>query len=367
MSKTVPNDYLENIKYKSVPAADTEQNFNSNGIFSKFIEMRIEDKKDRISSLKDKNNQLLEKIQRNKSKIEKFTSKVSKLEKQNIFLQSIANAYPKTAEIIRRKIESNERKISKLIKKKIPEKKDKILKHKKRISKNNQKINRIALKIRTSEHLRDYLLSFKLYNVELRQQKLMDYLKAINNSSKFKLNTKIPAAESKLNDLIGKREFLLNARNLDSVSHQKWCDKKIDSYSSKIDKITIKLEKMNNKLNKLNTLESGINGIETLPAQQKSEVINKISASNVVLIEQNLFPSLEKLSETSLVDNILNANLDFIKNTSIYRYRLNSLPNQSATPSLRGEINRIQNNLTKDNNIDMKTPQLGQQKQVPSL
>ena len=80
---------------------------NPKGFLSLIIESKIENQLNKIDILNEKISVLHDKIQRHYGKIDKLKTKIVKLEKQSQFLEAVARAYPKLSEILKTKIDKN--------------------------------------------------------------------------------------------------------------------------------------------------------------------------------------------------------------------------------------------------------------------
>lgn len=314
------------------------------GVIARFLDSKIDTYNDRISSLKEKNELLNEKIQRNQSKINKFNSKISKLEKQNIFLKSIAQAYPQSENAINLLINKNINKINNLKTNKIPAKFEKIEKHKANIEYNENKIYKLQLKIKTCENIKEYFHSFSIKEPELRHDKFMNCLKSINDSSKFKLENILHKIKNLLERLIAKLETnrYMQKQVGDNPKMLEYLKSKEKSYLNKISKLERKIEKINIKLEKYQTLSKGIQGIEAEPPANKSQHIEEMMSKNESF-NNSLAEIVVNLSEASIADRVILSNADIVSGLNIHI---------SRTPVQTEKATAVKENMSEKQNHD---------------
>lgn len=289
------------------------------GIIARFMDSKIDTYNDRISSLNEKNELLNEKIQRNQSKINKFNSRIAKLEKQNIFLKSIAQAYPQSEKAVNLLIEKNINKINNLKTNKIPSKLEKIEKHKANIEFNKKKINKFQLKVKTCKNIKEYFHSFSIKEPELRHGKFMNCLKSMNDSSKFKLENSLHKLINLLDSLNAKLETnrYMQRQIGDDPEILEYLKSKEKSYINKISKLERKIEKINTKLEKYETLSKGIQGIEAEPPANKSQHIEEMMSKNESF-NNSLAEIVVNLSEGSIADRVILSNAAILSDLNIH-------------------------------------------------
>lgn len=320
-------EYLNNmnVQYSPEENEDNYEHSDSNnpelnrGIITRFLDSKLDNYNDRISSLEEKNTLLNEKIQRNQSKIDKFNSRIAKLEKQNIFLRSIAQAYPQYKKAVNLLIEKNIDKINNLKNKKIPAKFNKIEKHKASIKYNENQIYKLQLKVKTCENIKEYFHSFSIKNPELRHDKFMNCLKSINDSSKYKLENRLYQFENKLDSLNAKLETnrYMQKHIGNNPKMLEYLQSKEKSYLNKITKLERKTEKIKTKLDKYQTLSKGIQGIETEPPANKSQHIEEMMSKNES-VNNSLAEIVANLSESSITDRVVLSNAAIISDLNIH-------------------------------------------------
>lgn len=311
------DDYDHNDSNKS---SDIKNNTElKRGIIARFMDSKIDTYNDRISSLNEKNELLNEKIQRNQSKINKFNSKISKLEKQNIFLKSIAQAYPQSEKAVNLLIEKNINKINNLKTNKIPSKLEKIEKHKSNIEFNKKKITKFQLKVKTCKNIKEYFHSFSIKEPELRHGKFMNCLKSMNDSSKFKLENSLHKLINLLDSLNAKLETnrYMQRQIGDDPEILEYLKSKEKSYINKISKLERKIEKINTKLEKYETLSKGIQGIEAEPPANKSQHIEEMMSKNESF-NNSLAEIVVNLSEGSIADRVILSNAAILSDLNIH-------------------------------------------------
>ena len=192
--------FFENDEDKRRQAVQTSQE-NSTKKSQKLLPIlstKAEIHQNRINTLTEKIAVREDKIARNETKIEKLTAKADRLEDRNTMLKNTLGSIP----VVKKLIESNEKKIADIRENKIPTRQKKIEQHKSKITQLTNKRDSIEHKLNRVLALNDVLKSFSIKFNKERREVFTDAMDRLNKSNTCCLNDKISALNEQKSKLI---------------------------------------------------------------------------------------------------------------------------------------------------------------------
>ncbi len=229
--------FFENDEDKRRQAVQTSQE-NSVKKSQKLLPIlstKAEIHQNRINTLTEKIAVRKDKIARNESKIEKLTAKADRLEDRNTMLKNTLGSIP----VVKKLIESNEKKIADIRENKIPARQKKIEQHKSKITQLTNKRDSIEHKLNRVLALNDVLKSFSIKFNKERREVFTDAMDRLNKSNTDCLNDKISALNEQKSKLI--EEY--NNPHISAVDKYN-LQEKITNISERIDTIEDKVHKL---------------------------------------------------------------------------------------------------------------------------
>ena len=200
---------------KLLPFLNAKANFHAERIET--LDRKIAVKQDKLAS--------------NKAAIDKLSAKADKLEDTNKMLKATIGNFP----IVRKMIESNEKKIQNIRENKIPKRQEKCSQHRQQIGKLTHKRDNIQHKLDRVTALSNVITSFAVGRNQERRQTFAKAMDSLNTANFRCLCDKRENLSVKKNMLAEKYENTL------SLAERMGIQKKISSLTAKIDTLATKI------------------------------------------------------------------------------------------------------------------------------
>ncbi len=246
------------------------------------ISTKAEIHQNRINTLTEKIAVRKDKIARNESKIEKLTAKADRLEDRNTILKNTLGSIP----VVKKLIESNEKKIADIRENKIPTRQKKIEQHKSKITQLTNKRDGIEHKLNRVLALNDVLKSFSIKFNKERREVFTDAMDRLNKSNTCCLNDKISALNKQKSKLIEEYN---------------------NPHISAVDKYNLQ-EKITNISERIDTLEDKVHKLSR-PDNHFAEQTNDVVDATMLVTSETVAEAVDKeeIRLTDVAENIFNS------------------------------------------------------------
>ena len=235
-NKNTPiNDEEEKLRQQKKTQQEHETSVQKSQKLLPIISTKAEIHQNRIKTLTEKIAVREDKIARNETKIEKLTAKADRLEDRNTMLKNTLGSIP----VVKKLIESNEKKIADIRENKIPTRQKKIEQHKSKITQLTNKRYGIEHKLNRVLALNDVLKSFSIKFNKERREVFTDAMDRLNKSNTDCINDKISALNVQKSKLI--EEY--NNPHISAVDKYN-LQEKITNISERIDTLEDKVHKL---------------------------------------------------------------------------------------------------------------------------
>lgn len=253
-----------------------------------FLNVKAEFHQNRIDTLNEKIATREDKIARNEAKIEKLSAKADRLEDRNTMLKNTLGNLP----VIKKLIESNEKKIENIRDNKIPRRKQKIERHKDKIVQFNNKRDGIEHKLNRVLALNDVIKSFSIGLNKERREVFTNAMDRLNSANTDCLNDKISALQKQ------KSQFIEEYNNPQTSAVDKY------NLQEKLNIVNDKITNLEDKVHKLarpeNHFAEQTNDVVDATMQIMYEKIAEVADNGEIgltEIAENLFVSADKVEE----------------------------------------------------------------------
>ena len=282
--------FFENDEDKSRQAVQTSQE-NSVKKSQKLLPIlstKAEIHQNRINTLTNKIAVREDKIARNETKIEKLTAKADRLEDRNTMLKNTLGSIP----VVKKLIESNEKKIADIRENKIPTRQKKIEQHKSKITQLINKRDSIEHKLNRVLALNDVLKSFSIKFNKERRGVFTDAMDRLNKSNTDCLNDKISALNEQKSKLI--EEY--NNPHISAVDKYN-LQEKITNISERIDTLEDKVHKLSRPDNHFaEQTNDVVDATMLVTSETVAEAVDK-EEIRLTDVAENIFNSADKVEE----------------------------------------------------------------------
>lgn len=353
----------EEEKRQKTAIKQPENNIAKSQKLMPFLSVKAEFHQNKINSIDVKMATKEDKISRNKARIEKLTAKADRLEDRNTMLKNMFGNVP----VVRKIIESNEKKIENIRNVKIPKRQKKIKVHKQKIAFLSEKRDKIEHKLNRVVALNDAIKSFSIRLNSERREIFSNAMDRLNTANADCLYDKISALQSKKQQIVeeynrpetsvvDKLKLTQKLKNLDGKIHdtnekmQKFVHSE-NNYSEKsADAVDATMKVTSDKFADISESET-----YTIPEITESIIA---TADSVDLMDKNKiseiaadFNSLDGSSKAELenMQKELSETLTAMKEISGNKYMMQTVRESTAKeiPQIEAQLNAVNQALEK--------------------
>ena len=288
-NKNTPiNDEEEKLRQQKKTQQEHETSVQKSQKLLPIISTKAEIHQNRINTLTEKIAVREDKIARNESKIEKLTAKADRLKDRNTMLKNTLGSIP----VVKKLIESNEKKIADIRENKIPTRQKKIEQHKSKITQITNKRDSIEHKLNRVLALNDVLKSFSIKFNKERREVFTDAMDRLNKSNTDCLNDKISALNEQKSKLI--EEY--NNPHISAVDKYN-LQEKITNISERIDTLEDKVHKLSRPDNHFaEQTNDVVDATMLVTSETVAEAVDK-EEIRLTDVAENIFNSADKVEE----------------------------------------------------------------------
>ena len=246
-----------------------EQNFKKSEKLLPFLNAKADKHQHRIADLNDKITGQEQKITAAEQKIAKLTARADRLEDTNKALKALVGSLP----LVKRMIESNEKKIQSIREEKIPKAQSKIEVHKNKITQLTVKRDKVQHKLNRVVSLNNVIKSFRIGASKERRQAFAEALGSFQKSS-------IDCLHDKIEGMKDKRQALYEQYDSPETSavDKLKLQEKINSLSDKIQTLTEKADALSAKYAELGS-DQEVDEVIEQTAERLSEAADREDVS----------------------------------------------------------------------------------------